>query len=60
MNFKLQVNLLTEAWKYTLFREDSVVTPLSHVEDRKKNLCSKGAVFLADKVQNNPELIKLH
>lgn len=45
--------------KVHLFREASVVIPLPHMEDSKKNLCSKGGVFPADKVQNNPEFIKV-
>lgn len=42
-----------------LFREGPVVIPLPHTEDSKNNLCSKGAVFPADKVQNNAKFIKL-
>lgn len=56
---KLQVTLLTEAWKYTSSGSALVVILLPHMEDSKKNLCSKGAFFPADKVQNNAEFIKL-
>lgn len=45
--------------KIRLFREGSVLTSESHMEDRKQNLFSKRAVFPADIVQNNLEFIKL-